>query len=502
MLRTAALSVLALAVALPAAAQGTCTNGTAFFNGVSYPCDEVDVAAVLPVGTDGPFRTGALNDIWGWTDPADGAEYALVGTRSGVVFVDVTAPAAPRVLGKLDTAVPGGFSAWRDVKTIGNYAYVVAEVDNHGLQVFDLKRLRGLSENAQRDFTEDARYIGFGSAHNVVADEGSDLVIGVGVAGTPQCGGGGLHMVDVSDPLNPSFAGCFDDDGYTHDAQCLVYDGPDTEHTGKEICVASNEDTITVVDVTDRAAPVQLSRGFYPNPSYTHQGWFTEDRRYFIVNDELDRGLTRTIVFDLADLDSPSFAFIFTAARAITDHNLYVRGDFVFQSNYEAGLRILDASGVGAGQMEEVGFFDTFPQGNGEGFDGQWSNYPYFVSGTLIASDQNNGLFVLRPAERFVAVSGEGAPEAPAAGYALSAPVPNPASGVSTLTLEVTEPQRVRAAVYSLTGREVAAVLDREVRPGERAEIAVDGAALPAGVYVVRVAGETFSAARRVAFAR
>jgi choice-of-anchor B domain-containing protein len=405
------------------------------------------------------------------------------------------------VLGKLQTAVFQGFSTWRDVKTIGNYAYVVAEVGNHGIQVFDLTRLRGLSEDASRDFTEDARYVGFGSAHNIVADEASDMIYGVG-ASAPQCGGGGLHMVDVSDPLQPTFAGCFDNDGYTHDAQCLVYDGPDTEHAGKPICVASNEDTITVVDVSDPALPIQLSRGFYPSPSYTHQGWFTEDRRHFIVNDELDRGLTRTIVFDMEDLDSPSFAFIHTADLFVTDHNHYVRGDYLFQSNYEAGLRILDLSNLDGGSMTEVGFFDTYPAGNSESFEGQWSNYPYFESGIVVASDQANGLFVLRPDPQFVSVAGEAAPEAPAEAFDLSAPVPNPASGVSTLTLRVAEPQHVTALVYDLTGRRVAAALDRTLRAGETAEIAVDGSALPAGVYVVRVAGETFEASQRLAITR
>ncbi len=502
MLRSS-LFALALLFASGAVAQGTCTDGVAMFNGTSYSCDGVDVLAVIPVGAQGAFRSGALNDIWGWTDPQDGKEYALVGTRSGTVFVDVSAPEAPRVLGKLQTSVTNGFAAWRDIKTVGNYAVVVAEVGNHGMQVFDLTRLRGLSEDATRDFTEDALYTGIGNAHNIVVDEASGFAFAVGARNVATCGGTGLHIIDIRAPLAPTYAGCFDDDGYTHDAQCVSYDGPDADHQGKQICLASNEDTLTIVDVTDKANPVQLSRGFYPNPGYTHQGWLTEDKRHFIVNDELDTsvGGTRTFVFDVSDLDNPSFSFRHDSPLAVIDHNLYVRGSFVFQSNYEGGLRILDAANIANGSFEEAGHFDTFPQSDNESFNGQWSNYPYFESGTVVASDINNGLFVLRPDPSFFVVAREDAPEAEAA-YSLSRPEPNPASDRSTLTLRVDAAQLVYAAVYDLTGRRIATLLNRTVASGETVALEVDGAALPAGVYVVRVAGETFETSERVSIVR
>ena len=47
--------------------------------------------------------------------------------------------------------------------------------------------------------------------------------------------------------------------------------------------------------------------------------------------------------------------------------------------------------------MEEVAFFDTYPQSTTAQFNGQWSNYPYFRSGVVVAMDINNGLFVLMP---------------------------------------------------------------------------------------------------------
>ena len=48
----------------------------------------------------------------------------------------------------------------------------------------------------------------------------------------------------------------------------------------------------------------------YPNFAYTHQGWLTEDHRYLFVNDEQDEGdeaKTRTLIFDVQELDDPVF---------------------------------------------------------------------------------------------------------------------------------------------------------------------------------------------------
>ena len=81
----------------------------------------------------------------------------------------------------------------------------------------------------------------------------------------------GLHVVDVRDPLNPQFAGCFGQDGYVHDAQCVIYKGPDADYQGQEICFCYNENTLTIVDVEDKNDMKMLSRVPYDNVYYTHQ---------------------------------------------------------------------------------------------------------------------------------------------------------------------------------------------------------------------------------------
>ena len=384
------LLAAALAFAAPLQAQTPCQNGMAG----AYPCNGVDLLARMPLTTFGTSSNNA-NDIWGWTDAASGREFALVGLENGTAFVEVTTPTAPVYLGRLPTATSS--SLWRDIKTYADHAFVVSEASSHGMQVFDLSRLLNVASPPQT-FTADARFTGFGSAHNIAIDTESGFAYAVGAS---SCGGG-LYIVDIRNPTSPSQAGCFSGDGYTHDTQCVVYDGPDTDYTGRQICVASNEDSITIVDVTDKQSPVLIAKGFYPNDGYTHQGWFTEDQRFFLVDDELDEIFgstpkTRTIVFDLQDLDSPEFDFFYLGPLGTSDHNLYVRDGYAFLSNYKGGLRIVDLAGIGSGALAEVASFDTYPSSNSSGTSGQWSNYPFFASGTVVVNDQSNGMFILRP---------------------------------------------------------------------------------------------------------
>jgi hypothetical protein len=217
-------------------------------------------------------------------------------------------------------------------------------------------------------------------------------------------------MVDIRTPANPTYAGCFSSDGYTHDVQCVIYHGADADHIGKEICFASNTDTVTIVDVSNKSNPVMLSRNGYAQTGYTHQGWLSEDHRHFFMNDEFDESnysiQTRTYVMNLSDLDDPAIEDWYSSSSQSTDHNLYVRDGFMYEANYRSGLHILDGRNLDCTQancnITEVGYFDTVPGSDTPGFGpgplGMWSNYPYFCSGIVIASDIEQGLFILRPA--------------------------------------------------------------------------------------------------------
>lgn len=358
-----------------------------------YPCENVDMWRFMTIEELGGANN--MNDIWGWTHEESGREFALIGKNNGTAFVEITDPANPVYLGSLPTHTTN--SLWRDIKVFANYAFIVSEAPGHGMQIFDLLRLVNLAD-IPSDFTQDAHYALFGRAHNIVINEETGFAFGVG----SDTFAGGFHIVDINDPLNPSVAGDFFQDGYTHDAQVIIYNGPDKRYCGREIAFASNEDALTIVDVTIKTDCEMLSSLGYDLSAYTHQNWITPDHRYVLVNDELDelQGLatqTRTYIFDVADLEEPILVGFYEGVATSIDHNLYIRWNQVYQSNYRSGLRILDAALVGEGTLSEVGFFDVQPDDDSPTFSGTWSNYCYFGSGTVVVTDMYSGLFILRP---------------------------------------------------------------------------------------------------------
>ncbi len=356
-----------------------------------YPCNDYDLLAHIPLSELNDSSAG--NDCWGWTDPISGNEYALMGSNKTLTFINITNPIAPVILGFLDTQTVS--SSWRDVKVFNNFAFIVSEASNHGMQVFDLKRLRNL-ENIPVTFSNDALYSGFGNAHNIIINEQSGFAYAVGT----RTFSGGPHFVDINDPNNPVAAGGFSGGGYSHDAQVIIYNGPDSDYTGKEILIGSNENEIVIADVTDKASPIIISTIGYQNIGYTHQGWFTENQKYFILGDELDErnfgGNTKAIVFDFTDLDNPVYHTEYIGPTSAIDHNGYVKGNTYFQANYTAGVRMIDIRNIESKELTEIGHFDTFPDNDIANFRGAWNVYPFFPSGNIIISDINNGFFIIR----------------------------------------------------------------------------------------------------------
>lgn len=367
-------------------AQTPCTGGTAG----PYSCDGYDLQSEFSLSQ---LSAGSGNDSWGWTDPTNGDEYALVGLNNGTAFIDISNPTSPVYLGKLPTHTSS--STWRDIKVYNNHAFVVSEANNHGMQVFDLTRLRSVTAPPVT-FTEDAHYNGFGSAHNIVINEDTGYAYGVGT----NSYNGGPHFVNIQDPLNPTAAGGYQMDGYSHDAQIITYCGPDKDYSGREILIGSNEDEVIIADITDKANPIEIATISYTNVEYTHQGWFTEDERYFIVGDELDEQAvgfnTRTLVFDFEDLDNPQFHFEHEGTTSAIDHNGYTKGTKYYMANYRAGLRVFDLTNIANGSISEEGFFDSYPGSNSASFSGAWNVYPYFESGNIVISDLQRGFILVK----------------------------------------------------------------------------------------------------------
>ncbi|TVZ52318.1 choice-of-anchor B family protein [Dokdonia sp. Hel_I_53] len=377
--------VLLLSISYPLYSQIPCENG---FAG-DYPCDRYGLQDHL---TESDLGANFVNDSWGWTDETTGKEYALIGLNNGTAFIDISAPNNVVLLGTLPTHTSS--STWRDVKVFEDFAFIVSEASGHGMQVFDLKRLRDVSSPPET-FIEDAHYSGFGNAHNIVINTESAYAYAVGTSTFS----GGPHFIDISDPINPTAAGGYSNNNYSHDAQIVTYNGPDTDYIGREIFIGSNENVVAIVDITDKGNPIEISTISYPTIGYTHQGWFTEDQRYFLLGDETDEigfGFnTRTLIFDFNDLDNPSLSFEYEGPTQAIDHNGYVVNDLFYLANYRAGMRVIDISSISDNSITEVGFFDTYPASNSASFNGGlWNVYPFFESGNIVLSG-GGGFFLI-----------------------------------------------------------------------------------------------------------
>jgi choice-of-anchor B domain-containing protein len=444
-------AVFILGAGRAAAAPVPCVNG---FAG-PYACDKVDLlyhVALPAVGAD----SGATgNDVWGWTDPVSGREYALLGLSNATAFVDITDPENPIYVGRLQAPAAGACvpslageppaftpdheedcpsngpaelspthepehcssnSLWRDLEVYADHVFIGSEQQGHGLIVFDLRQLRAFAPPRGRrppvNFTPTARYCGYGSSHTTSINTTTGFLY---ANGSTTCNGG-PHIVDIRNPAVPVGVGCDSANGYTHDSQCFVYQGPDVAHQGQSICINCNGrssnpalNRLVISNETNPAAPATISSTGYAGAGYTHQGWVTADHRYYLLDDELDEenfgGNTKTYVWDLLDLEAPQLMSVHLGPTPAIDHQQFVHGNFTYQSNYRAGLRMLETKNIAAGgQIDEVGYFDVYPPDNNTAYGGTWANYPFFRSGsvalTTIGPPYGTGtpeFFVVRP---------------------------------------------------------------------------------------------------------
>ncbi len=337
------------------------------------------------------FGASGGNDCWGYVSPT-GREYALMSLNNRLGVVEITDPRNPSILG----TIPHSSCTWGDVKVYKDHCYQVSEC-NSGIQVVDLSDVDNGNISLVRTISSP------GSSHNVVVDTESGYLFTVGSGRTYS-----VYIYDLepangrgATPGNPVFVQRFAGN-YLHDAQAVTYDkgGPNERVI---IFGASEGRGLEIYELkftNGNPAWRMVSSESYPGVSYCHQLWLDKDRHYLYGDDELDeqRGqtpTTRSLVFDVSDLDNPVYVGSFTSGLPSIDHNLYVREDgMIFEANYSSGVRVFDTN-VSKTSPPEVAYFDTYPENNNASFNGLWSVYPFFPSGTVIASDTGRGLFIL-----------------------------------------------------------------------------------------------------------
>jgi len=400
----------------------------------SFPCHNVDYLAQVQLQEIPGAPTSASN-LWGFVDADDNREYAVLGHRSGTAVIDVTTPGNPVIVDN----IPGNSSSWREVKvyqvrdpvsgTHRAYAYISTEAPGGGLQIIDLSNLPNsvsLANTLAEFSTSHTLYISNVDYATNVALPGQQAFLYI--AGS-NIFGGAFRIYDLVDPVNPKLVTPSPvNSTYMHDStSLLISDNRTTQcanaHNPCEVLVDFNENAIDLWDVTDKGAPERLSTTTYPTATYVHSGWPSSDQRYIVVHDELDelrRGLnTQIYTLNISDLRSPALVTSYVGGTTTTDHNGYTVGNRYFVSHYKRGLVIFDSTNPTS--LSEIGSFDTYlsPSANSAGTDGAWGVYPFLPSGTLLVSDIENGLFLLKRNETLPPPTG-------------TAPTPNPPAPAPT----------------------------------------------------------------------
>lgn len=313
-----------------------------------------------------------LSDIWGYVDE-EGNEYALVGLNNNFSVVDVTDGANPT---EVFRTIGGTSSAWRDIKTWGDYAYITCEC-GPGLLIVDLSPL---PQNTGLTYTY---WVGdtltFYQAHNLYIDEnGIAYIFGAFYSA------GGAIMLDLNDdPMNPKPIGMYDEE-YLHDG---VVRG-DTLWGS-----AVNLGELQVIDVSDKSNPIKLSSWKTPS-SFTHNAWFSDDNDFIFTTDEVRNG--SIAAYNVSNIYNPTELDVWKVSdTAIIPHNTHWRDHYLITSHYTIGVNIIDVSRPN--NMIQTGIYDTSPDYNYEGFHGAWGVYPFLPSGKILASDIEEGLYVFQP---------------------------------------------------------------------------------------------------------
>ncbi len=340
------------------------------------------------------FPGQTLANVWGYS--AAGKHYALVGAQNGMVVIDVTSPTSPV---PIDT-IPGPSNLWKEIKTFGNYAYVVSE-GGFGIQVVNLASLPA-GNLPYQSVTPTIAGIGtINSAHALQVDEtkgylyiyGSKLTSGTTV-GYPLVFNLNGTTAGVPNAWTPQYVGKFVASGFS----TYVHDG----YADNDIMYSSHiyAGKFAMVNMANKAAPVLMGSTNTPN-NFTHNTW-REGNAVFTTDETASSYLTSYDVTDPADIKELD-RIQFTPGSGSVGHNTYTKNGYAITSWYKDGVAIMDVSRPA--NMVVTGRYDTYTAGAGSGFEGCWGVYPYFVGSDIIIASNigsntnpaNGQLFVLQP---------------------------------------------------------------------------------------------------------
>ncbi|HEX2787937.1 MAG TPA: choice-of-anchor B family protein [Ignavibacteria bacterium] len=419
---------------------------------------------------------GRYSALWGYVAP-NGREYAILGCYDGTAFIDITDSANIREVDFVPNTGTGSSNAWREMKFVGHYAYVVSELSQSGIQIMDLQYL-----------PDSVRYVGkfnmtsHSSTHSISTDGTYLYLNGVNTSFVPT---GGIAIVSLANPEVPVKIGQWATK-YVHDCRIIN----DTIYAS---CINAGE--INIINATNKAAPVTVKTfQTVPNP-FTHNSARTVDGKYLFTTDETSSPNGKLKVWNIANLNNVTYVrnWLPTSISTAIVHNVEIYGNLAVIAHYTAGIRVLNIADPE--NPVEIGWYDTYPSSNSASFNGCWGVY-MFPSGKIVGSDMQTGLYVVKVTSLTNAGStGVTVPEK----YSLSQNYPNPFNPTTKINFSLPKSSNVSLKIHNMAGKEVASVVN-DRRDAGNYEVTFDAAnyGLSSGTYFYTLTTNGFTETKKM----
>lgn len=426
-----------------------------------------------PAETAEPQLDIKYNGVWGWVDVYDGKEYAIIGSGSGTYIIEVSDPTAPVVRdfvpGRRDQCI------WREYKTYGNYLYASSDdASPNSFQIMDLSYLPDSVHVVHDDVTI------FERTHTLFID-GDKLYCG---SVTLPNGSGYYSMAvySLANPESPTLLRTLNQDDSTINFAHDMFVRNDTVYAscgyqGLFIYKFNTDTTFSLIN----------SITSYPGQGYNHSSFLTPDGKTLVFCDEVPSN-TPVKIADVSDMQNISIASTFKSHEGATPHNPYVYGNNrLVVAYYKDGVQIYDIHNPSSPSLR--GYFDTDTLDGAEhnynavgtAYHGCWGVYTDLPSGVLLASDMQNGLFVLN-ADLALGIKDKSKNTVNVTVY------PNPTDNSTSVSLQLKNADQISIEVFDVTGRKL--MSRKESVMAGTAIKTIQTESLAPGMYILKVTGK------------
>lgn len=437
--------------------------------GQTYPSLNVTLLSHLNPETDNTnsnFRK--YSGCWGWFQSSKNKEYALVGTSAQTYFIDVTNPVSPVIVDSVKARRKG--CTWREIKTYQNYCYIVSDDESpNSFQIVDMQYL----PDSVHVVYDDTTY--FERCHTIFVD--NDKLY----CGGPTSFGANTESMRVYSLTNPEQPVLL---------RKLMQDAPLIEYVhdmfvrNDTIYASCGNQGLYIMKFTG-ANQFQLLSSYanYPQAGYNHSSWITRDGKTLVFADEVPAALDAKVL-DISNVLNITPKNTFRSNDGATAHNPYVVGNkWCWMSSYQDGLYLYDISNPLETSVH--GFFDTHPQhGVNDNFatnayKGNWGAYPYLPSKIIIATDMQNGIFILDGDYDYKI--NVGIEENASVNNNQFEIFPNPSDGMMQLIVSGKKQGDVKVLVTDVLGREIEEISFTQQELLQKIDL--NFSYLPAGIY-------------------